>query len=43
MLSVLRSNKGVDEEISVGMHACSSVAGSKRGLTVHDGRSERQG
>jgi hypothetical protein len=43
MESVERSNKGVEEDIKVGIQAWSNVAGSKRGLTVHDGRRERHG
>lgn len=43
MLRVERRRSGVDEDISVGMQACSSVAGSRLGETVKEGRRERQG
>jgi hypothetical protein len=43
MLSVERSNNGVEEETRVGMHAWRSVAGRRRGDMVQEGRSARQG
>lgn len=43
MLSMERRKRGVEVEIMVGMHACSSVAGRRDGEIVRVGRSERQG
>ena len=43
MLSVERRKRGVEEEISVGTHACIMVAGRRLGETEKEGRRERQG
>jgi hypothetical protein len=43
ILRVERRKRGVDEDMRVGMQACSRVAGRRLGETVHEGRRERQG
>jgi hypothetical protein len=43
MLRVERRKRGVDDDIKVGMQACSKVAGRRQGETDHDGRRARQG